>query len=182
MDNAYDAPEIRAARRALGHVPIIDSHPRAIPGGKREPAAQARRRRLVGRRLAEDVRYHERGAVERVNGRLKDDFGARTVRVRGPDKVRPDVRHPRAHRRAADAPRHLGFDTTIAAPISLSTGREAGQSLAEIRNKRSAGTKPRRQKPENPKPAPNYPHRHKYPASTLGVLQEALPKVLINDP
>ncbi len=87
MDSAYDAPEIRAASRALGHVPIIDSHPRAIPGGKRELAAEARRRRLVGHRLAEDVRYNERGAVERVNGRLKDDFGARTVRVRGPDKV-----------------------------------------------------------------------------------------------
>jgi len=25
MDNAYDAPEIRAARRALGHVPIINA-------------------------------------------------------------------------------------------------------------------------------------------------------------
>ena len=156
MDNAYDAPEIRAASRAPGHVPIIDSHPRAIPGGKRELAAEARRRRLVGHRLAEDVRYHERGAVERVNGRLKDDFGARTVRVRGPDKVLvpPDVRRPRAHRRAADAPRHLGFDTTIAAPISLSTGREAGQSFAEIRKKtlrRHETTPPKTGKPKTPR-------------------------------
>lgn len=87
MDKAYDAPEIWAASRALGHVPIIARHPRSIAGGKDELVAEARRRRLVGYRLAEDVRYHERGAVERVNGRLKDDFGARTVRVRGPDKV-----------------------------------------------------------------------------------------------
>ena len=37
--------------------------------------------------MAEDIRYNERSAVERVNGRLKDDFGAQTIRVRGHDKV-----------------------------------------------------------------------------------------------
>jgi len=31
--------------------------------------------------------YNELSAVERVNGRLKDDFGARVVRVRGNSKV-----------------------------------------------------------------------------------------------
>jgi len=31
---------------------------------------------------AELTRYNERSTVERVNGRLKDDFGARVVRVR----------------------------------------------------------------------------------------------------
>ncbi len=34
-----------------------------------------------------DVRYRERSTVERVNGRLKDEFGARHVRVRGHAKV-----------------------------------------------------------------------------------------------
>jgi hypothetical protein len=34
MDSAYDAPEIDAKSRALGHVPIIDRHPRSMPGGK----------------------------------------------------------------------------------------------------------------------------------------------------
>ena len=86
MDSAYDAPEIRDLSRALGHVPIIDVNPRT-PERKRELAAEAMARRRAGYRLAEDVRYNERGAVERVNGRLKDDFGARMVRVRGPDKV-----------------------------------------------------------------------------------------------
>ncbi len=74
MDSAYDAPEIRAASRALGHVPIIDSHPRAIPGGERELAAEARRRRLVGHRSAEDVRYNERGgdrSLHRARGRAE---------------------------------------------------------------------------------------------------------------
>ena len=86
MDSAYDAPEIRAMSRALGHVPIIDINPRTA-GYKRQLAAEARARRRAGYRLAEEVRYNQRGAVERVNGRLKDDFGGRNVRVRGHDKV-----------------------------------------------------------------------------------------------
>jgi hypothetical protein len=36
MDSAYDAPEIDAKSRALGHVPIIDRHPRSMPGGKED--------------------------------------------------------------------------------------------------------------------------------------------------
>jgi Transposase DDE domain/Transposase domain (DUF772) len=87
MDSAYDAPEIKAKSRALGHVPIIDPHPRNVPGGKQAMAAEARGRRKAGYALTEDVRYNERSAAERVNGRLKDDFGARHVRVRGHAKV-----------------------------------------------------------------------------------------------
>jgi hypothetical protein len=87
MDSAYDAPEIKAKSRALGHVPLIDPHPRGVPGGKDAIAAEARGRRTAGYALAEDVRYNERSTVERVNGGLKDDFGARYVRVRGHAKV-----------------------------------------------------------------------------------------------
>jgi hypothetical protein len=87
MDSAYDAPEIEAKSRALGHVPIIDRHPRSVPGGKEAIAAEARARRKAGYALAEDLRYNERSAAERVNGRIKDDFGARHVRVRGHAKV-----------------------------------------------------------------------------------------------
>ena len=54
---------------------------------KQELAAEARRRKRAGYRLAEDVRYNERSTVERVNGRLKDDFGGKFVRVRGSDKI-----------------------------------------------------------------------------------------------
>lgn len=35
----------------------------------------------------EAVRYNERTASERCNSRLKEDFGARNVMVRGADKV-----------------------------------------------------------------------------------------------
>src|SRR5712691_4275637 len=87
MDSAYDAPEIEAKSRALGHVPIIDRHPRNVPGGKEAVAAEARARRTAGYVLAEDVRYNERSAAERVNSHLKDDFGGRYVRVRGHAKV-----------------------------------------------------------------------------------------------
>ena len=87
MDTAYDAPEIWEKSRALGHVPIIAAHPRSIDGGKAEIAAEAKRQRRAGYQLAEDVRYHERSAAERVNARLKDEFGGRHVRVRGHAKV-----------------------------------------------------------------------------------------------
>ncbi len=87
MDTAYEAPEIWAKSRALGHVPIIDTHPRNIDGGKAEIAAEAKRQRHAGYRLAEDVRYNERSAAERVNSALKDNYGGRFVRVRGHDKV-----------------------------------------------------------------------------------------------
>lgn len=87
MDSAYDAPEIWDHSRSLGHVPIIDINPRRQPGLKHELAEETRRRKLAGYKIAEDVRYNERSAAERVNGRLKDEFGGRFVRVRGADKV-----------------------------------------------------------------------------------------------
>ena len=37
--------------------------------------------------LFRSIRYNERTTVERVNGRIKDEFGGRTVRVRGNAKV-----------------------------------------------------------------------------------------------
>ena len=37
--------------------------------------------------FSEDARYRERTAVERVNARLKDEFGGRMIRVRGNAKV-----------------------------------------------------------------------------------------------
>ena len=86
MDSAYDAPEIRAHSRALGHVAIIDVNPRS--GARKQALRQERQaRRACGLVLSEERRYHERSTVERVNGRLKDEFGGRSVRVRGHAKV-----------------------------------------------------------------------------------------------
>jgi hypothetical protein len=87
MDSAYDVAAIKQHSRDLNHVPIIDINPRATPGAKQELADEAKRLRCVGHRMAEQVRYGERSAAERVNGGVKDNHGGRTVRVRGPDKV-----------------------------------------------------------------------------------------------
>ncbi len=73
MDSAYDAPPIHAFSRQLGHVPIIDPHPR---GGAKIPLAPA-----------EAQRFKERSASERVNSLLKERYGGRWVRVRGASKV-----------------------------------------------------------------------------------------------
>jgi Transposase DDE domain/Transposase domain (DUF772) len=87
MDSAYDAQAIQQYSRSLGHVPLIDANPRRDTARKEELQAEEKRRRLVGHKAAEDVRYQERTTVERVNARLKDEFGARMVRVRGNAKV-----------------------------------------------------------------------------------------------
>ena len=87
MDAAYDAPQIRKVSVQLGHVPLIDVNPRWNSVLKAEIAAENKRRRLVGHKPAEAIRYHERSTVERVNARLKDEFGGRMVRVRGHAKV-----------------------------------------------------------------------------------------------
>ncbi len=73
MDSAYDAPQIAAFSRRLGHVPIIDPNPRK---GDKPPLAPA-----------EALRFHERTASERVNSLLKERYGGRWVRVRGAKKV-----------------------------------------------------------------------------------------------
>ena len=83
MDSAYDAKEIREHSRSLGHVPIIDINPR----GNEELKREARAQRSIGHVTPERRRFRERSTVERVNGRLKDEFGGRYVRVRGHSKV-----------------------------------------------------------------------------------------------
>jgi len=87
MDSAYDAEAIHANSRKLGRIPIIDTNPRRDAGAKAEKQAEEKRRQLLHCETAEDIRFHERTTVERVNGRLKDEFGGSTVRVRGNAKV-----------------------------------------------------------------------------------------------
>ena len=87
MDSAYDARLIHEHIRGLGHIPIIDAHPRRDASQKAELQAEAKRQELLNFNYAEGVRYRERTTVERVNARLKDEFGGRTIRVRGHAKV-----------------------------------------------------------------------------------------------
>ena len=87
MDSAYDAPEIRQHSESLGHVAIIDVNPRRDATLKQDLKTEAQAQRAAGHLYPETLRYRERSTVERVNGRLKDEFGARHVRVRGHAKV-----------------------------------------------------------------------------------------------
>ena len=87
MDSAYDADEIRASSQQLGHVPIIDTNPRRNAQLKADLQREALAQRSIGQMRPEALRYRERSTVERVNGRLKDEFGGRHVRVRGHGKV-----------------------------------------------------------------------------------------------
>jgi len=74
MDAAYDAPAIREVSRRFGHIPVIDHNPRRSRNKQRMDAETARL-------------YNGRSVAERANSQLKDNFGGRTVRVRGAAKV-----------------------------------------------------------------------------------------------
>ncbi len=87
MDSAYDANHIHAHSRKLNHVAIIAPHPRR---GSKQPSQLTK---MFPATLAPEMtwaqkeRFKERTMVERVYSRLKDEFGANQVRVRGAAKV-----------------------------------------------------------------------------------------------
>jgi len=73
MDAAYCSTELRAHCKDLGHVPLIDHNPRGGEKIEFDPA--------------EAMRYNERTVAERMNARLKDEFGGNHVWVKGNAKV-----------------------------------------------------------------------------------------------
>jgi hypothetical protein len=73
MDAGYDCEAIREHSRKLGHVPIMERQKHGTEKVEMAPH--------------EKMRYRERTAVERVYARLKEEFGGRTIRVRGWRKV-----------------------------------------------------------------------------------------------
>lgn len=87
MDAAYDADQIKKYSVELGHIPIIDTNPRSNKELSEALKQEARRRKKVGICFAQDERYKERSTAERVNGRFKDEFGGRHIRVKGHAKV-----------------------------------------------------------------------------------------------
>lgn len=87
MDSAYDSPIIKQHSRSLEHVPIIDINTRGNRTRKQALKEEARRFGVINFKTPADIRYNERSNVERVNGRLKDEFGGKMVRVRGNAKV-----------------------------------------------------------------------------------------------
>ena len=87
MDAAYDVEAIREHSKALGHVPLIDTNPRRNKDQKAEIKAEAKARKTLNFETPEDRRYKERSTAERANARLKDEFGASKLKVRGGIKV-----------------------------------------------------------------------------------------------
>ena len=94
MDSAYDADPIHQHSRKLGHVPIIAVHPRR---GTKRPSALTKvfpAQPAPELTWAQKDRFKERTMSERVNARLKDEFGgesgarSRSGQGHGP----PDVR------------------------------------------------------------------------------------------
>jgi hypothetical protein len=83
MDAAYDAKAIKDHSRKLGHVPIVDPAKRV--GTTKSIIFKPKEPRQFS--WAERERFKERTMVERVNARIKDDLGGRTIRVRGAVKV-----------------------------------------------------------------------------------------------
>ena len=66
---------------------IIDTNPRSNRGLKESLARERKAANKAGFVYPTVQRYGERTAIERVNGRLKDEFGVRHLRVRGHKKV-----------------------------------------------------------------------------------------------
>jgi hypothetical protein len=83
MDAAYDAQAIVDDSLAQGRIPVIDINPRADKDRKDEILAERARRALVNIPDRDDELYKIRTVAERANARLKDEFGARNLRVRG---------------------------------------------------------------------------------------------------
>jgi hypothetical protein len=74
MDAAYDSAIIREHSKNLGHVPLIDFNNR---GPKDTRSFDPH----------EEESYKERSVAERMNARLKDEFGGRMIYMRGALKI-----------------------------------------------------------------------------------------------
>jgi len=87
MDSAYDANQIHEHSRQLNHQPIVAIHGRR---GTKKPSKMPKAfppTLTPELTWAQQDRYKGRTMIERVNARLKDEFGASHIRVRGPVKV-----------------------------------------------------------------------------------------------
>lgn len=85
MDSAYDVSGIIEYSKSLGRVPIIEK--RADPGKAEDKRQEKLAWKTLNWKPSDMIRYEKRTVVERSFSRLKDEFGASFVRVRGSTKV-----------------------------------------------------------------------------------------------
>lgn len=86
MDSGYYANAIIEHSKSLGHVPIIEVAPKGEQQKNKKELEKLACKNLRWN-TAETIRYKHRTAVERANSRLKDEFGALNIRVKGYIKV-----------------------------------------------------------------------------------------------
>jgi hypothetical protein len=86
MDSGYHVDAIIEHSKSLGHVPIFERQSKKL-GEKEEKSQEKLARETLNWKPAEMKRYEDRTVVERVFSRLKDEFGASFIRVRGAAKV-----------------------------------------------------------------------------------------------
>ena len=87
MDAGYDDLCIFEHSKSLGHVPLIKKNPRSSKESQRELKEENLARKILNWMPAEVVRCNARSGSERANSRIKDEFGALHIRVRGHTKV-----------------------------------------------------------------------------------------------
>jgi len=87
MDSAYDSELIRSKSISMNHIPLIDKNLRRDVKLRIEMSDERRGQRLLGIEYAVDARYKERTVSERTNSRMRGEFGADNVYVRGNCKV-----------------------------------------------------------------------------------------------
>ena len=83
-DSAYDAKQIDEQSRQLDHIPITALHGRRA---SKEATALFPVGTMPQLTPAQEERFKGRTMSERINARLKDEFGGNTLRVRGSQKV-----------------------------------------------------------------------------------------------
>jgi len=110
MDSAYDAAEIKAHSRGLGHVPIIERQLRRDAPSNRNWALEEKRKALVGYGWLK-ISATTSAAAPNGSTPLEDNHGGRTVQFEGRRRdVSSDVRRS-GHRRYPDhPPRHVATD------------------------------------------------------------------------
>lgn len=87
MDSAYDSELIRSKSISLNHIPLIDRNCRRDVKLRIEMSDERRRQSFLGIEYPVDIRYNERTVSERTNSRMRGEFGANNVYVRGNCKV-----------------------------------------------------------------------------------------------
>jgi hypothetical protein len=76
MDSAYHAKLIRQHSQKLGHEALIQPNPSHARSARENAFSEPQKQR-----------FKKRTIVEQLNGRLKDEFGGRTIYVKGASKI-----------------------------------------------------------------------------------------------